>query len=227
MEKIKFKAAIFDLDGTLANTIDDLTTGLNLMLEEMGCPLLTVEGTLAAINCGAKKMVGKVLPPEVRDDEKLFKKAYDTYLQKYDEHYLDKTVPYDGEIEQIRILKEHGFKLAVISNKQDVHTVKIVEKLYGKNEFDIVMGFDPDRGFPTKPDPASVDYIISQFGVDKSEVAYIGDSDIDMQTGKNAGLTTFGVTWGFRSPELLVQNGADDLIKDPRDISSVLLGYEK
>lgn len=222
-----FKGAIFDLDGTLANTLGDLRTAMNGMLREFGYPLITPEQTLQNINYGAKMFVTKSLPKEVQSDENTVNKAYAIYEKYYDIHHLDSTCPYGDAVNQVKILKDNGYKLAVLSNKQHKYTVSIVDKLFGRDMFDVVLGHDSTGKqapvFPHKPDPSSCNYVAERLGLDNSDIAYIGDSHIDMQTAKNAGMESFGVTWGFRQPDFLVENGARHIIPSPEKIAETII----
>ncbi len=210
------KAVIFDLDGTLAYTLEDLRTGMNLMLEEMNYPLRTTEDILNAVNCGALEFVRKSLPEEIREDEELVKKCHSIYSAHYSKHYLDKTVLYNGVEETVARLKEKGLKLAVLSNKGDEHTVNLTKKLFGEDVFDHIQGYKPD--FPTKPDPTSALHIAKTFGCEPCEVLYVGDSNVDMETARNAGFFACGCTWGYRSRKILVQSGASVLVDKAEEL---------
>lgn len=206
------KAAIFDLDGTLCYTIDDLRCAMNLMLRDFGYPERTVEDILAAINFGAREFVRRSLPKEAASDEATVDRCFKCYSEHYSQHYLDSTYPYKGVPDVVRELKNRGIKLAVLTNKGDEHAKALVAKLFG-DTFDIVLG-NCGR-FPTKPDPTSALWVAEQLGVEPREVLYAGDSDVDMKTSRNAGFFTCGVTWGYRDASMLCVTGASALVSEP------------
>lgn len=211
-----FKAIILDLDGTLAYTIDDLRSGMNGMLEETGYPLRSVEDILSAINYGSREFVRRCLPEEAGNDKEIFEKCFERYNYHYARHYLDSTHPYDKMPETLDVLKKKGYKLAVLSNKGHEHTVNLVNKIFPEGLFDIVLG--NSGRFPTKPEPDSALYIATELGVKPNEVLYVGDSNIDMQTARNAGFFACGVTWGYRSADVLISSGASVLLSKPEEL---------
>ncbi len=211
-----FKAVIFDLDGTLCYTIDDLRTAMNAMLEEMKYPTRTKEQIYEAINFGSREFVRRSMPEELRADEDEVTRCHKCYAAHYDVHYLDSTYPYDGIPEVLEKLRAKGLKLAVLSNKGDSHTKKMVSKLFGDELFDVVLG--GSERFPHKPDPQSALWIASELGVEPREVLYVGDSNIDMETARNAGFFACGVTWGYRGELVLTSSGASVLVRDPKEL---------
>ena len=212
-----FKGAIFDLDGTVAYTIDDLMYSMNLMLADFGLPLVDKNGILAAINHGSHQFVRGCMPKDKQDDAELAEKCWKSYSDHYSHHFLDKTYLYEGLDTAIAEMKKRGYKLAVLSNKSDFHTNAIIGKLFPEGTFDIVLGHREE--FPTKPDPTSALYICREvFGCEPEEVKYFGDSDVDMKTAVNAGMYPCGVSWGFRSVEILLENGAKKIIEKPEDV---------
>ncbi len=211
------KGVIFDLDGTLAYTIEDLRTAMNLMCKDMGYPERSVDDILAAINCGSLEFVRKSMPEELQSDEELVKKCHGIYSGYYSQHYLDNTVLYNGIEKLIHTLKDMGLKLAVLSNKGDEHTVNLTKKLFGDGVFDHIQGYKPE--FPTKPDPTSALYICREIlGLEPDEILYVGDSNVDMETSRNAGFFTCGCTWGFRSWRVLAKTGASALINKAEEL---------
>lgn len=211
------KGVIFDLDGTLAYTLEDLRTGMNLMCEEMGYPLRTTQDILDAVNCGSLEFVRKSIPEEFQSDEELVHKCHKCYSAHYTNHYLDKTVLYDGIEETVNTMKAMGLKLAVLSNKGDEHTVNLTKKLFGEDVFDHIQGYKPE--FPTKPDPTSALYITREImGLEPHEILYVGDSNVDMETSRNAGFFTCGCTWGYRSVRILVESGASALVNKAEEL---------
>ena len=214
------KYFIFDLDGTLAYTIEDLRTAMNKTLRFFGWREITTEETLRNINFGAKKFVKGSLPREFQEDEDIVDKAYEKYSEFYSEGYLIDTHLYPFVKEGIEYLKKNGAKLAVFSNKQDTQTKAICNALFPKGTFDIVMGHSGE--FPHKPSPEGALYIVSQLGGTPEETVFVGDSDVDMKTAQNAGLHPVGVSWGYRPKELLKELGAEMIIHDASDFEKLI-----
>lgn len=211
------KAIIFDLDGTLADTLDDITSALNGMLIEFGFPSITRKQTLANINNGAFELVRRSIPEGYRDD-KFVSEAKKVYEKYYSSYYCETTHPYDGIHAALKHLQDCNVILSVLSNKQDEFVKVIVKKLFPDIHFAYVIGQGP---FPTKPDPTSVNFIINNIGVKKSETALVGDSNIDMITAKKAEVIPIGVDWGYRSREILIDNGASHIVSFPNELCDV------
>lgn len=210
------KAAIFDLDGTLANTIGDLLTSMNQMLSILSYPIIDEIRLLGAINNGTKEFVRGCVPKEVAADEDRLCEAIAVYVEAYREHYLEKTHFYSGMNEALKQLKACGMKLAVLSNKNDEMVKKIVTKLVDDDYFDLMWGY---LELPHKPDPTAALCIAKKLGAAPSETAFIGDSDVDIKTAKNAGMLPVGVLWGYREKDILLANGAKYLIEAPNKLS--------
>lgn len=214
------KAVIFDLDGTILNTIDDLADSANRVLAAHGYPLHPTEQYKTFVGNGIPKLIERMLPPDASPEE--FEHTLAEFQRCYDLHKEDKTAPYAGIPEMLAALKAHGLKLCVLSNKQHDLSVKIVTHYFGSDTFDIIQG--KADAFPAKPDPTSCNALIARLGIAKSDILYVGDSNVDMQTGANAGLTKCGVSWGFRSVEELTGAGADYIAHIPQDIINIALG---
>ena len=197
------KAAIFDFDGTLANTLPDLKITLNLTRETYGLPPVTEEDILVHVNNHMPVYIRRMIPELA--DEALWDEALERYYAFYDDHYLSETVPYTGIPEILAKLRENGVKLAVMSNKNHSHILKMVDALF-PDAFDSVWGTIPE--VPAKPNPARAYLIAEEFGMDISEIAFIGDSDVDMITACNAKAIPVGVSWGYRPSDILRENGA-------------------
>ena len=197
------KAAIFDFDGTLANTLPDLKITLNLTREAYGLAPVTEEDILVHVNNHMPVYIRRMIPE--LGDEALWDEALQKYYAFYDDHYLAETVPYPGIPEMLMNLKQQGVKLAVMSNKNHSHILKMVDALF-PGMFDSVWGTIPE--VPAKPNPARAYLIAEEFGLDISEIAFIGDSDVDMITACNAGTIPVGVSWGYRPADFLRENGA-------------------
>lgn len=215
-----FEAVIFDLDGTLLNTLDDLADSANHVLAEYGYPIHATEKYKTFVGNGIPKLIKRILPSETPED--VFKRALTDFQTYYSEHKNDKTAPYIGITEMLRELKKHEIKICVLSNKQHNISVEIVKHYFGSNTFDLIRG--KMEQFPAKPDPASCNDVISALNIPKCNILYVGDSDVDMQTGANAGLVKCGVSWGFRSVEELRSAGADYIACTPQDILKITLG---
>ena len=216
------KAVIFDLDGTLADTLDSIKHGINLTMEALGYPMNTREDIRAHINHGARNLVKLSLPPAVQSDGARVDEAYALYNEMYKKVYLEVEQTYDGIPEILKKLHQKGIKISVLSNKQDPFVVGICNKLLPSG---ICTEYRGQRvGAPTKPDPTVPLEICAMMGVKPCECALVGDSDVDMMTAKNAGFRAIGVSWGFRPAETLVKNGADAIANSVCDIAEIILG---
>lgn len=205
----KYALAIFDMDGTILNTIDDLADSLNVILERYSMPLHTVDQVRFMVGNGIPKLIERAIP-NGRDNPK-FDEILKEYIAYYEEHSAIKTRPYDGIVEAVKALRKSGVKIAVNTNKVEAAALDLVAK-YFPDCFDIVSGSRP--GLPPKPAPDGVYEILKRAGIDgKSEgqkAVFIGDSDVDLQTGINAGLDVIGVDWGFRGKAFLLEHGATE-----------------
>lgn len=210
-------AVIFDLDGTLLNTLGDLRAATNHALEVRGLPPHSMEEIRQFIGNGIRLLICRAMPegtPEAEIDA-----ALDDFKAYYAAHIHDRTVPYDGIPQLLTALRKRGVKVAVLSNKIDSASQQLIEYFFpGKT--DVVFG--EHVGVPRKPDPTSCRMVMQRLGVQPEQVLYVGDSGTDMQTAKNAGLYAVGVTWGFRSKEVLLEYGADILVHRPEQILQIL-----
>ncbi len=197
------KAAIFDFDGTLANTLPDLKITINLTRGAYGLSPVTEDDVLVHVNNHMPVYIRRMIPE--LGDEALWDEALQKYFAFYDDHYLSETVPYPGIPQMLMKLKVQGVKLAVMSNKNHSHILKMVDALF-PDTFDSVWGTIPE--VPAKPNPARAYLIAEEFGLDVSEIAFVGDSDVDMITACNAGTVPVGVAWGYRPADVLRENGA-------------------
>lgn len=213
-----YKCAIFDLDGTLLDTIEDLAIASNYALELQGYPTHEVEKYKHFVGDGRYKLIERILPEGDRNKETIDKVVED-FDEYYGNHMIDKTKPYEGIIEMLDELKKSGIKLAVVSNKPDYFAGEVVKTFFG-NRFDVVFGHR--EGYKTKPDPRTVLDVIKHFGFEKDECIYIGDSDVDIKTARNANVKSIGVVWGFRGLEELKSEGADFLVQKSRDIVEII-----
>lgn len=206
-----FKYFIFDLDGTLAYTIGDLRNSMNLTFEKYGFPPIDDARVLSAINFGTREFVRRSLPDDIEQNEDFINEVIDTYLKIYDENCLVYTKPYEHVNDILSCCKKNRAKMAVYSNKHDQCAKRIVEVLF-PDVFDVVLG--GGTNIPHKPAPDGAYYVAGILGAKPDEVAFIGDSDVDMETAINAGMHPYGVSWGYRPAELLLERGAEGIITD-------------
>lgn len=213
------KTVIFDLDGTLLNTLDSIAYFANKTLEKYGYDTIAVEKYKKLTGNGARVLMERMLK-EVHAEGYDFEKMLNDYNKSYDDDFMYLTRPYDGILDMLGELKKKGIKTAVISNKPDSTTVQVVREMMGELTPDIVRG--GREGVPLKPDPTAVLEIIEQLGVEKADCLYVGDTATDMETGKNAGLFTVGVLWGFRDREEIEKAGAKAIVSKPAEILKLI-----
>ena len=194
------RLVIFDLDGTLLDTLEDIADACNHALNECGFPSRNLDEYRRFVGRGIMNLFRSALP-EGHKDEAAVLKVRDSFVPYYNVHKDDKTRPYPGTEELLDALTEAGIMLAVASNKYQEATEELVRKHFGRYNFPCILG--QREGKPIKPDAGIIREAMEQCGVSPDEVIYCGDSDVDMQTGKNAGVKTIGVTWGFRTREEL------------------------
>ena len=210
------KACIFDLDGTLTNTLESMTYSVNLTLEEMGLSKITKDQCRLFVGNGARVLMEKALKAAGDTDASRIEEGMEIYGRIFDRNCTYHVTPYEGIPEMLKALKDKGIHLAVLSNKPDRQTVKVVKAIFGEELFDYAQG--QKEGIRRKPEPDGVWYLMEQMHVSKEECLYIGDSEVDAATGRNAGLETIGVLWGFRDRKTLETAGADDLIDRPDEL---------
>ena len=206
------KAIIFDLDGTLCDTLPDIRTAINAMLTRLGYKTRSRADLLRFINNGARELVRRSLPKEVQRVEFIIDSALASYEAEYAKCYCDKTKAYDGIKAMLMELKGRGYKLAVLSNKQDKFVKEIIDNVFGKGLFNIAQG---QSNLPAKPNPESALSIAKALGARPDKCLFIGDSDVDMQTAKNAGMLSVGCAWGYREEQVLLEAGAGRIAENP------------
>ena len=210
------KACIFDLDGTLTNTLESMTYSVNLTLEEMGLSKITKDQCRLFVGNGARVLMEKSLKAAGDTDASRIEEGMEIYGRIFDQNSTYHVTPYEGIPEMLKALKDKGIHLAVLSNKPDRQTVKVVKAIFGEELSDYAQG--QKEGIRRKPEPDGVWYLMEQMHVSKEECLYIGDSEVDAATGRNAGLKTIGVLCGFRDRKTLETAGADDLIDRPDEL---------
>jgi phosphoglycolate phosphatase len=212
------KLCVFDLDGTLVNTLHDLTNSLNYALTACGFPALSEARVAAIVGHSVNFMCEHAVPAEHKDQAD---KVLKLYMEHYKEHSLDLSHAYDGMIEAVEAIKAAGVIVAIASNKPHADTVKVVETLYPKDLFSLVLG-RMDK-FAIKPAPDVLRFVMDYFGVTPEECVYVGDSDVDVQFAHNAGMRCVSVNWGFRSEEEILAAGATCITGDPTQVPKLVL----
>lgn len=211
-----YDAIIFDLDGTLLDTLDDLTAAMNHVLAGHGLPSITRAGCRGFIGNGARNLLRRALNIE----GEALERALGQFLAYYDEHMLDHTRPYDGIEPMLDALEIRGLAYAILSNKPDPATNRLAEVIFQGRPFVDVLGQRED--VPIKPDPAAAFELAEQFGLPADRIAFVGDSGVDMATAKAAGMLAVGVTWGLRDEPELHEHGVDVVIRHPMELMDVL-----
>lgn len=215
-----YKACIFDLDGTLTDTLESLTYSVNATLVELNLPEITSEQCKSFVGSGARFLIERALQASGDAELVHIEEAMSVYGRIFKTNCTYHVAPYEGIVDMLKALKEEGVKLAVLSNKPHLQTVDVVASFFEDGTFTHVQG--QQEGVPRKPDPTAACMIAEKLGVNLGECVYIGDSDVDMQTGNAAGMETVGVTWGFRPKEMLIANGAKHTIDRPEELISIV-----
>ena len=207
---MKYQAVIFDMDGTLLDTLRDLMNSVNFALEQHGAPRRTLEEIRGFVGNGVRTLITRSLGSADRPD---FEEVFADFRRHYAEHCRDTTQPYPHILELVRELSARGYRLAIVSNKTDPE-VKALNDEYFEGLFQSAVG--ECEGINRKPAPDTVLKTLRDLGLSREQAVYVGDSEVDVMTARNAGVDCIAVTWGFRSPEQLRQAGASVLLDDPR-----------
>jgi phosphoglycolate phosphatase len=216
---MKYKAVIFDLDGTLLNTLEDLADSMNRVLDEKGLPIHPTEAYRTFVGSGAAELVSRSLPAEERNEE-LTAECLNEFRKVYSSNWKNKTRPYEGVPELLDSLTLKGIKMAVLTNKPQNFADLCIEEFLSEWEFAEIHG--QREGLPMKPDPAGPRGIALRLNISPDECLFIGDSDIDMITAVNAGMFPVGALWGFRSEMELVKSGAAKVLHKPIEFLDLL-----
>lgn len=214
-----YSTVIFDLDGTLLDTLDDLTDSVNFAMRTMGWKERSKKDVRSFLGNGIRVLMKKSSPDNVTEEE--FEIAFKAFKEYYDIHNQDKTVPYDGMIELMKRLKLKGIKMAIVSNKVQ-EAVDVLKDKFFSDVLEYALGDTP--GMARKPEPDSCYKALELLGSHREDTVYIGDSEVDLETAKNAGLDCIAVLWGFRDEDYLVEQGAKVFAETPEDIERMVTG---
>lgn len=213
---------IFDLDGTLLNTLEDLKNSINFALEKNGFPKRSLNEIRSFVGNGIKLLVERSMPQNC--DENAFDLCYNDFCAHYKEHMNDNTAPYDGVLNMLKILKENGFKTAIVTNKAAFAAKELCDNIFG-DLIGVTVG--AGDGVRTKPHPDGVYKALDILDAKKCEAVFVGDSDVDIATANNAGLTSVGVLWGFRDRCVLEKAGAAHFCETVDELCEKLLNFQK
>lgn len=215
------KAVIFDLDGTLADSLESIWYSANQAIATCGYPEIALEKYKLFVGDGAEALIRRCLAYSGDVEGVNFEKAFLKYQVIFKEYCMYHVKPYEGIVDMLDTFKQNGLKIAVLSNKPHERTVNVVESIFGKGYFDEVLGQRDNR--PKKPNPSGVYELAEKMGVEISDIAYVGDTCTDMMTGKNAGAWTIGVLWGFRDRAELEEYHADAIVEHAEALTKLVL----
>ncbi len=215
---MKYKAVIFDLDGTLLDTLDDLTNSVNYAMNSMGWEKKDRQEVRLFLGNGIRNLMKKCSPKDITDEE--FEEGFKHFKEHYDIHNQDNTKPYTGTLEIMRNLKAKGIKMAIVSNKVQ-SAVDVLKDKFFNDVIEYALGDSPDMA--RKPAPDSCHKALELLGCKKEEAVYVGDSEVDIATAKNAGLDCIVVLWGFRDENFLIEQGGKVFAKTPEDVERMVL----
>ena len=210
---MKYNSIIFDLDGTLLDTLEDLTDSINFMLDAYQFPRKTSEQICAGVGNGIVRLVERSLPDGLSSEQ--IQDAFQVFTNHYSENCYNKTKPYDGIMEVLEVLKKNNMKLAIVSNKADT-AVQTLNNIFFHEYISVAIGERP--GLLRKPAPDLVLLALERLNSTKKETLYVGDSEVDIETARNAGIQCLSVSWGFRDALTLQNSGADTMIDEPNKI---------
>ena len=212
---MKYSTYIFDLDGTLLDTLADLAAAVNYALRQHGMPEHTIDDVRRFVGNGVRKLMERAIPDGEKNPD--FEATFATFREYYMHHSLDNTRPYPGIIETLEALKEQGCRLAVVSNKMMAATQELCRHFFAET-IEVAIGENEAAGIRKKPAPDTVFEALRQLGEEKDSAVYVGDSDVDLETANNSGLPCISVLWGFRDRDFLIQHGAKTFISAPSEL---------
>ena len=215
----KYDTVIFDLDGTLLDTLQDIADSVNYVLSKYSCPVKTVREVCAYVGNGTRLLLERAIPDGSKNPK--FDEMYKEYLSHYKAHCNDKTAPYEGISEMLSGLKARGYKLAIVSNKFD-SAVKEMSKLYFGDVMSAAIGENEAQGIKKKPAPDTVLQALSELGSEKERSVFVGDSEVDFMTAQNSGLDCVSVLWGFRDKQFLSECGASVFASTPEELLEII-----
>lgn len=219
------KAVIFDLDGTLLDTLQDLCNSTNAALSQFGYPSRTLDEVRGFVGNGVKLLMLRALGVEKPEDCPQFDEVFAAFREHYARHSNDCTCAYSGVLPLLAKLRDAGVQMAIVSNKLDA-AVKDLNEIYFKDYISVAIGENEAAGVRKKPAPDTVYTALRELGVAAAEAVYVGDSEVDIATAKNAGLPCISVTWGFRDRALLMAHGAKRLCDTPQEVWDILAAHD-
>lgn len=215
------KAIVFDLDGTLLNTLEDLCDSTNFALEKCGFPKRSLGEVRRFVGNGIRKLIERAVPEPA--EEPAITECYEIFCEHYKGNMENKTAEYEGISDMLDALYQAGYKMAIVTNKADFAAQALCSRLFGKYVHTVVGSVDAR---PNKPAPDGVYYALEQMGVKKSEAVFVGDSEVDIETAKNAEMDAIGVLWGFRDTADLQKAGVKMTVKDTKELKNLLLSLK-
>ena len=212
---MKYNTYIFDLDGTLLDTLQDLAASVNYALRKHGMPEHSIDDVRRFVGNGVRLLMERAIPDGAQNPD--FEATFATFREHYMHHSLDTTHPYPGIPEVLAELKARGCRLAVVSNKMMAATQELIRHFF-PDTIEVAIGEHEAEGIRKKPAPDTVFAALKELGVGKEDAVYVGDSDVDIQTARNSGLPCISVLWGFRDRDFLIQNGAETFVSTPSEL---------
>lgn len=212
---MRYQTYVFDLDGTLLDTLGDLAASTNYALRTHGMPEHSLDDVRRFVGNGVRVLMERAVPQGAENPQ--FEAAFQTFRTHYMQHSLDTTKPYDGIRETLEALKAEGCRLAVVSNKMMAATQELCRHFF-RDTIEVAIGEHEAQGIRKKPAPDTVNEAFRQLGVGKERAVYVGDSDVDILTARNSGLPCISVLWGFRDRDFLIQHGAETFISAPSEL---------